>query len=156
MIRTSGEARSGSRVRRSLAATAAVAISGALAACSGGGNAGESGVQDGSLQMYTWIGGDSDREQWQAYIDAGAETDPDVSVTFSGPPIGDFYTKLPTILSGSDAPCIVTLQNGQVNPYVSALEPLGPLADAAGTDLDAYDHAMIEQLSVDGELYALP
>ena len=156
MNRTSGGGRSGSRVRRSLAVTAVVALSGALAACSGGGSSGESGVQDGSLQMYTWIGGDSDREQWQAYIDAGAEADSDVSVTFSGPPIGDFYTKLPTILSGSDAPCIVTLQNGQVNPYVSALEPLGPLADAAGADLDAYDHAMIEQLSVDGELYALP
>src|SRR5699024_3872627 len=150
-------ANAGPRKRKLATVTTAVALSASLTACSGTEDTGTPGVQeDGTLSMYTWLGGDSDQEQWQAYIDAGAEVDPDLSVTFSGPPIGDFYTKRPTVLSGSDAPCIVTLQNGQVDPYVSALEPLGPLAEAAQVDLDAYDHAMIEQLSVDGQLYALP
>lgn len=148
------------RSRRSLRIGAALAATaGSLAACSGTSEPGSdtpAAAEDETLQMYTWIGGESDREQWQAYIDAGAAVDPNVDVTFSGPPIGDFYTKLPTVLSGSDAPCIVTLQNGQVDPYVSALEPLGPLAEEAAVDVGAYDEAMIEQLSVDGELYALP
>lgn len=155
MSKTVVPARSGRKLRTSVALAAAAAVTGSLAACSGGGSS-PSGVQNGTLQMYTWVGSDSDREQWKAWIDAGAAVDQDVKVDFSGPPIGDYYTKLPTVLSGNNAPCLITLQNGQVNQYVEALEPLGPRAEKAGVDLGEYDRAMIEQLSVDGEVYALP
>jgi len=109
-----------------------------------------------AVKMYTWIGGQADKDQWNAYAKAGAAVDPDVAVKFSGPPITDFYTKLPTVLRGSNAPCIVTLQNGQVDPYVSGLEPLAKWAKAAGVDFGDYNKAMIEQLSVNGDVYALP
>jgi len=109
-----------------------------------------------TVEMGTWIGGKADEEQWSAYVDAGEAADPDVSVAFSGPPIGDFYTKLPTVIRGSNAPCIVTLQNGQVDPYVAGLEPLGKYAEDAGVDFGDYNSAMIQQLSVDGEVYAVP
>ncbi|MEJ5887278.1 sugar ABC transporter substrate-binding protein [Pseudokineococcus marinus] len=109
-----------------------------------------------TVEMGTWIGGEADQAQWSAYVDAGEAADPEVSVSFSGPPIGDFYTKLPTVLRGSNAPCIVTLQNGQVGPYVSGLEPLEQYAEEAGVDFGDYNSAMIEQLSVDGQVYAIP
>lgn len=155
MSRTSVSSPGNHRFRTGVAVAAVVAVCGALSACSGSGDA-ESGVQDGTLQMYTWVGSDADREQWEGWIEAGKAVDPDVDVAFSGPPIGDFYTKLPTVLRGSDAPCIVTLQNGRVNPYVTALEPLDQLAKEAGVDLSGYNEAMLEQLSVDGKAYALP
>jgi len=126
-----------------------------LAACSGGGG-GTSGLDGKTLKMYTWIGGKADTQQWNDYIAGGKHADPKMSVSFSGPPIGDYYTKLPTVMKSSDAPCLVTFQNGQVNKYVQGLEPLDALAKKNKLDLKAYSSAMLEQLSVDGKLYAIP
>lgn len=126
-----------------------------LAACSGDGG-GTSGLDGDTLKMYTWIGGEADEQQWSDYIAGGKHADPNVAVSVSGPPIGDYYTKLPTVMRSSSAPCLVTFQNGRVNPYVEGLEPLDDLAKKNKLDLSAYSPAMLEQLSVDGKLYSLP
>src|SRR5215203_1750128 len=107
-------------ILRGASLVAAGTLAAVLAGCAGGGSGGSgtSGMDGETVKMYTWIGGQADKDQWKAYADAGAAVDSSVSVKFSGPPIGDFYTKLPTVLRGSDAPCLVTLQNGQVDPYV--------------------------------------
>lgn len=141
-------------IRRAVSVLGVAALAAASVACSDGGGA--TGMDGDTVLMHTWIGGEGDREQWSSYIEAGAAVDPSVSVEYEGPPIGDFYTALPTVLRGNDAPCIVTLQNGRVDPYVSVLEPLEPLAEEADVDLEAYNDAMIGQLSVDGNIYALP
>ncbi|ROR72255.1 ABC transporter substrate-binding protein [Bogoriella caseilytica] len=135
-------------------ATAAAISLAALTACNGG-SAG-SGMDGETVIMHTWVGGDADREQWGAYVEAGNQADSSVDVSFSGPAIGNYYTALPTVLQGSNAPCIVTLQNGQVSPYIEGLEPLEDLAADVGLDLNEYNEAMLEQLSVDGEVYAIP
>jgi multiple sugar transport system substrate-binding protein len=126
-----------------------------LAACSGSGGS-TSGMSGNTVKMYTWIGGKPDRQQWSDYIAGGKHADPKVEVSFSGPPINDYYTKLPTVMKSSSAPCLVTFQNGRVNPYVQGLEPLDDLAKKNNVDLSAYSSAMLEQLSVDGKLYAIP
>jgi multiple sugar transport system substrate-binding protein len=126
-----------------------------LAACAGGGGS-TSGLSGSTLKMYTWIGGKPDRQQWSDYIAGGKHADPKVAVSFSGPPINDYYTKLPTVMRSSSAPCLVTFQNGRVNPYVQGLEPLDDLAKQNKLDLSAYSSAMLEQLSVNGKLYAIP
>jgi multiple sugar transport system substrate-binding protein len=109
-----------------------------------------------TLKMYTWIGGKADKQQWSDYIAGGKHADPKMSVSFSGPPINDYYTKLPTVMKSSSAPCLVTFQNGRVGQYVQGLEPLDDLAKKNNVDLKAYSSAMLEQLSVDGKLYSLP
>ena len=126
-----------------------------LAACSGGGG-GTSGLDGKTLKMYTWIGGKADTQQWNDYIAGGKHADPKMSVSFSGPPIGDYYTKLPTVMKSSSAPCLLTFQNGRVSQYVQGLEPLADLAKENKLDLSAYSSAMLEQLSVDGKLYSIP
>lgn len=154
------KARSGSRglkrtLRLGLTVMAVGTFAVALAACSGGGSA-STGMSGKTVKMYTWIGGKPDRQQWDTYVNAGKAADPKVAVSYSGPPIGDYYTKLPTVMKGSDAPCLVTFQNGQVAPYVDGLEPLGAYAKKAGVDLSSYNSAMIDQLSANGKVYALP
>ncbi|GAA2054752.1 ABC transporter substrate-binding protein [Leifsonia soli] len=126
-----------------------------LAACSGGGGA-TSGLDGDTLKMYTWIGGKADKQQWSDYIAGGKHADPKMAVSFSGPPIGDYYTKLPTVMRSSSAPCLVTFQNGRVGQYVQGLEPLDDLAKKNKLDLSAYSSAMLEQLSVNGKLYSIP
>jgi multiple sugar transport system substrate-binding protein len=145
--------RSRGRVGVSVALVGVLALG--LAACSGDGG-GTSGLDGDTLEMYTWIGGEADEQQWSDYIAGGKHADPDVAVSVSGPPIGDYYTKLPTVMRSSNAPCLVTFQNGRVNPYVQGLEPLDDLVKENGLDLSAYSPAMLEQLSVDGKLYSLP
>lgn len=142
------------RGRIGVTATTGLLVLG-LTACSGTGGA-SSGLDGDTLTMYTWVGGKADKQQWADYIAGGEQADPSMSVSFSGPPIGDYYTKLPTVMRSNSAPCLVTFQNGRVNPYVEGLEPLDELVQDAKLDLSAYSSAMLEQLSVDGELYALP
>ena len=35
-------------------------------------------------QMFTWVSSESDRAQWQAFVDAVKETDPSFKLDFSG------------------------------------------------------------------------
>jgi multiple sugar transport system substrate-binding protein len=144
------------RGRIALSILTAGALALGLTACSGGGGSSTSGLSGNTLKMYTWIGGKPDRQQWTDYIAGGKHADPKVSVSFSGPPINDYYTKLPTVMRSSNAPCLVTFQNGRVNSYVQGLEPLDDLAKKNNVDLKEYSSAMLEQLSVDGKLYAIP
>ncbi|TDN44615.1 carbohydrate ABC transporter substrate-binding protein (CUT1 family) [Curtobacterium flaccumfaciens] len=141
------------RIGVSIVVAGALALG--LAACSGGASA-SSGLDGSTLKMYTWIGGKADKQQWSDYIAGGKHADPEMAVSFTGPPIGDYYTKLPTVMRGSSAPCLVTFQNGRVNQYVQGLEPLDGLAKKNGLDLTKYSSAMLDQLSDDGKLYAIP
>ncbi|OII12442.1 ABC transporter substrate-binding protein [Curtobacterium sp. MCBA15_008] len=143
------------RGRTAVSIVVAGALTLGLAACSGGASA-SSGLDGSTLKMYTWIGGKADKQQWGDYIAGGKHADPKMAVSFTGPPIGDYYTKLPTVMRGSSAPCLVTFQNGRVNQYVQGLEPLDSLAKKNGLDLTKYSSAMLDQLSDDGKLYAIP
>lgn len=143
------------RGRTAVSIVVAGALALGLAACSGGASA-SSGLDGSTLKMYTWIGGKADKQQWGDYIAGGKHADPKMAVSFTGPPIGDYYTKLPTVMRGSSAPCLVTFQNGRVNQYVQGLEPLDSLAKKNGLDLTKYSSAMLDQLSDDGKLYAIP
>lgn len=156
MSRTSPQSarRSGRRLRTTIGITLTAGLAFGLAACSGGSET--SGMDGDAVTMFTWVGSPDEKAQWQAYVDGAKLADPDVDVTFSGPAIGSYYTKLATQLRGSDAPCIVTLQNGQVPRFSTALEPLDELASDAGVDIAEYDTSMITQLSDDGSVYALP
>jgi len=145
--------RSRGRVGASIVVAGVLALG--LAACSGGSSS-SSGLDGNTLKMYTWIGGKADKQQWSDYIAGGKHADPKMAVSFTGPPIGDYYTKLPTVMKGSSAPCLVTFQNGRVNQYVQGLEPLDALAKKNKLDLSVYSSAMLEQLSVDGKLYSIP
>lgn len=142
-------------VRSGLVLATAGALALGVAGCSGGGGA-SSGLSGSTLKMYTWIGGKPDRQQWTDYISGGKQADPKLAVSFSGPPINDYYTKLPTVMRSSSSPCLVTFQNGRVGAYVQGLEPLDEYAKKNKVDLKAYSSAMLEQLSVDGKLYAIP
>lgn len=149
--------RSASRLaksRRAVGVGLALCLAGTLTACASG-NA-SSGMNGDTVQMFTWVGSPDEEAQWQAYVDGGKLSDPSVDVAFNGPAIGSYYTKLTTQLRGSSAPCIVTIQNGRVERFQSALEPLDDLAADAGVNIDDYDSSMIAQLSEDGSVYALP
>ena len=136
-----------------VAAMAAVALLAPLAitACSSGtAQSGSGGAQ--TTQMYTWVSTENDRAQWQAFVDAAKEKDPNFTLTFDGPSFNDYWTKVKTRMVASDAPCILTTQAARAQELSGLLEPLDSYMEAAGD----YNAAMMQGMTVDGHVLALP
>lgn len=122
----------------------------ALAGCGGGSSA------DSANAMYTWISNDSDRAQWQAFVDAIKEEDPEFNLKMEGPSFQDYWTKVKTRMSASDAPCIMTTQAARAQELKELLAPLDELVASNNVDMSAYNEAMLKGLTVDGNLLAIP
>lgn len=125
-----------------------------LAACSGGGAAGESA--DHSAEMFTWVSTANDRAQWQAFVDAAKEKNPEFILTFDGPAFNDYWTKVKTRMTDPDAPCILTTQAARAQELKGILSPLDDLIKANNVDVSQYNAAMMEGMTVDGSIVALP
>lgn len=141
--------------RRASTAVALAAISTiALSACSGATSAEEDTKTAAS--MYTWISNENDRAQWTAFIDAAAKSDPGFSLTLEGPSFADYWTKVKTRLASSGAPCIITTQAARTQELKDLLAPLSDLAKANNVDLKQYNAAMMDGMTVDGTVRAIP
>lgn len=134
----------------SLACTALLALS----ACAGSGETTESSSRTNT--MFTWISNENDRAQWQAFIDAAKEKDPSFELAMEGPSFNDYWTKVKTRMSASDAPCIMTTQAARAQELSSLLEPLDDLAKKHGLDLTQYNEAMMSGMTVEGTVRAIP
>ncbi|WP_461188655.1 ABC transporter substrate-binding protein [Arthrobacter sp. Z4-13] len=149
---------SNNRVTGRLLTAAAVAAlaAGTLSACgsSGAGSSSDGGKEASS--MYTWITNESDRAQWQAFVDAAKEKDPEFNLTLEGPSFNDYWTKVKTRLSSSGAPCIITTQAARTQELKDLTVPLDELAKSNNIDVSMYNKAMIDGLTVDGTLRGIP
>ncbi|WNB87419.1 sugar ABC transporter substrate-binding protein [Cellulomonas sp. ATA003] len=106
--------------------------------------------------MYTWISNEGDREQWQAFVTAAQMEDPDFTLEMEGPSYPDYWTAVRTRMAASDAPCILTTQAARAQELAEILMPLDDLAEDAGLDVSMYNEAMIEGMTLDGTLRAIP
>lgn len=106
--------------------------------------------------MYTWITNENDRAQWQAFVDAAKEKDPEFNLTLEGPSFNDYWTKVKTRLSSSGAPCIITTQAARAQELKDLTVPLDDLAKSNKIDVSMYNKAMIDGLTVDGSLRGIP
>lgn len=139
--------------RRSLLAGVGAAVP--LAALAGCGGTSSSG-SDPSATLYTWISNENDRAQWQAFVDAAKEADPEFDLTLEGPSFEDYWTKVKTRMSSNDAPSLLTTQAARAQELDALLAPLDDLAESAGIDLGQYNEAMIDGMTVDGTVRAIP
>lgn len=135
------------------AASAFALLAGACG--SGTGATGGSG-SDRVHQMYTWVSTDNDRAQWQSFVDAAKAKDPNFTLSFDGPSFNDYWTKVKTRMVTSDAPCILTTQAARAQELSGLLEPLDSYMDAAGIKASDYNAAMMQGMTVDGKVLALP
>ena len=138
-----------------LGATASALALLAGACASGGGSTSGSGG-DQVHQMYTWVSTDNDRAQWQSFVDAAKEANPDFTLTFDGPSFNDYWTKVKTRMVAGDAPCILTTQAARAQELSGILEPLDSYMESAGIKASDYNAAMMQGMTVDGKVLALP
>ncbi|PIF01476.1 MAG: sugar ABC transporter substrate-binding protein [Propionibacterium sp.] len=116
-----------------------------------------SSTSEQANQMYTWVSSESDREQWETFIEGVKETaDKDFKLALDGPSFQEYWTKVKTKMASSDAPCIVTTQAAHAQELKDILIPLDELAEEAGLDLSQYNSAMMAGMTVDGSLRAIP
>jgi len=106
--------------------------------------------------MYTWITNESDRAQWQAFVDAAKKKDPEFNLTLEGPSFNDYWTKVKTRLSSSGAPCIITTQAARAQELKDLTVPLDDMVKSNNIDVSMYNKAMIDGLTVDGSLRGIP
>ena len=123
---------------------AAVGASASLGACSSGSGGSNASAPN---QMFTWVSTESDRAQWQAFVDAVKETDPDFSLEFSGPSFNDYFTKVKTRMTESDAPGILTTQAARTKELATIMEPLDDLIAEYGVDISIYNKAGLPGVS---------
>lgn len=140
----------------SLGLTALAALMLPLAACSGTTAQDSSGNGDTDLVWSIWAGSAAETEAWQHLADMVNEQDPSLNVTIQTSAWNDYWTKLPTLLAGGDAPCIAGMQMARVQQFDEFLVPLDDLLDDAGIDPDEFDPGILGALSADGELMAVP
>jgi len=140
------------KYRRAAAALLCATLALGLGACSGG-------SKDKSAQaskMYTWVSNESDRAQWDTFVKGVQETDSTFKLDIEGPSFQDYWTKIKTRMSSADAPCIVTTQAARAQELGELLTPLDDLAKEAGLDLTRYNQAMMQGMTVDGKVRAIP
>lgn len=143
------------RNRYKAIAAGAAALTLLLTAC-GGGSGGQSGEASHANEMFAWVSNENDRAQWQAFVDAAKEQDPNFALTFEGPSFNDYWTKVKTRMTESDAPCILTTQAARAQELQGILTPLDDLIKAEGVDISVYNKAMMEGMTLDGKVMALP
>ena len=140
------------KYRRAAAALLCATLALGLGACSGG-------SKDKSAQaskMYTWVSNESDRAQWDTFVKGVQETDSNFKLDIEGPSFQDYWTKIKTRMSSADAPCIVTTQAARAQELGELLTPLDDLAKETGLDLTKYNQAMMQGMTVDGKVRAIP
>lgn len=143
------------KVRQMAAALLCGGLTLGLAACGGGSDTAKSGDQ--ANQMYTWVSSQSDREQWETFVKGVQETaDKGFKLTLDGPSFQEYWTKVKTRMAASDAPCIITTQAARAQELKELLAPLDELAKEAGLDLKQYNPAMMQGMTVDGTVRAIP
>ena len=142
--------------RAAVRAGTAILLAGALTAlagCAGGGGGNAAG---GPISMYTWVSSQSDRDQWQGFIDLGKKVDPKLDVTIEGPSFNDYWTKVKTRLSGSNPPCLLTTQAARAQELSGLLMPLTDLIKKNNLDTSKFDSSMLKGMTVDGSIRAIP
>ena len=89
-------------------------------------------------------------------VDHFTEQFPDIDVTYSESTFAP--QELLTALQGSDPPDVIRMPRNVIGSYIQrgVFEPIDSCLGRAGVDPTGYRDAAIQQLTIDGTLYALP
>lgn len=140
------------RLRRGIAAVAAAAVLGTLAAC-GGGPGGDARLV---LEFPSWQAADESFSPWWHELIAAYEAEhPDVHVDFYQVPFDSFVAQQTTRFAAGDPPDVVHLPASNAVQF-AARGWLAPLDERlAGTDVVATWSPLQEQMRWDGHYYGL-
>ncbi len=108
-----------------------------------------------TLTWQMWAGTDAEIEAWKHVAGLVNAQYPDIKVELQTAPWRDYWTKLPTLAASNTLPDIVSIQSLRLSNFTTLFEPLDEYVKQ-GFDLGQFDKSILEGLSYDGHLYALP
>jgi len=144
------------KTRKLMAATIAVAATMGLAACSASPSSSGASGGDKTLTLSFWASGAADQEVWQHVVDMVHEEYPDLTVTLQTIGWNDYWTKLPTTLAGSDAPCLVGMSAPRVQQFGNLLVPLDDYMTKEDISASDFESSVMEVMQSDSAQVAIP
>lgn len=136
-----------------------------MTACGGGGDdaqtdGGDSADSDQvTLRLALWDYDVDGPTTYDPIIEAFEEANPDIKIEVVSSPNADYETKLTTMLSGGDDIDLFFAKSNTALPGVQAkgfCMDLTPLFEENGYDLEPYGTVIDQQMTYDGDVYALP
>ncbi|SMQ14309.1 carbohydrate ABC transporter substrate-binding protein, CUT1 family [Streptomyces sp. Ag82_O1-12] len=113
---------------------------------------------DGSktLTWSMWADGGEEQQVWHAFAERVSREDPQITIKLETSSFQDYFAGLGTRLDSGDGPCIVSMQSLRTAGYTQGMLPLDDLIAKNKFDVTDFDKSVMEGLSADGKLYALP
>jgi len=122
-----------------------------------------SGSEEGdsavTIKYNNFSAGEQNAEVLQAMIAAFEEENPNITVENEAMGYGDnYWTQLVTRIAGNDAPDAfeLNMENFLAHATRGSLRPIDPLFAATGLDKNVYSPGLLDAVSFDGELLAVP
>ncbi|MDR6289215.1 MULTISPECIES: ABC transporter substrate-binding protein [Inquilinus] len=109
-----------------------------------------------TLTWQMWASTDAEVAAWKHVAEMVTAKHPDIKVELRTAPWRDYWTKLPTFVASNQLADIVSIQSLRLPNFTTIFEPLAEYASKSGLDLGQFDRSIIEGMSADGQLYALP
>lgn len=148
-------------MRRGIAAFLSLILSvGLLAGCGGSGaqqSAPEGGDKSSASQTPTnvtiWSWRAQDADLWKAVQEKLQAKGDNITIEFRGVKSTEYDSVLQTAMAGGQGPDIFTTRGGAgTKKYADA----GQILPVEGVDLSGFDPGVLEQVSVNGKIYAVP
>ena len=127
-----------------------------MAGCSSGGSGEEVSNEEGEQITLEFLDGTTE-EQYQAWetemIEAFEEENPNIKIEVQKVSADSFNQTVMTRFASGDAPDILTFTENDITDIV----PSGYIMDLSDSaNIENYDEGMLDSLSLDGKVYALP
>lgn len=127
-----------------------------MAGCSSGGSGEEVSNEEGEQITLEFLDGTTE-EQYQAWetemIEAFEEENPNIKIEVQKVSADSFNQAVMTRFASGDAPDILTFTENDITDMV----PSGYIMDLSDSaNIENYDEGMLDSLSLDGKVYALP
>jgi multiple sugar transport system substrate-binding protein len=113
-------------------------------------------AEDVTLRWAMWTGSQEEVDAWMELADMVSVAYPNITIEFETNAFGDHFTKLTTDLAAGQAACITGMQSLRALGFVDALLPLDDRVAATGLDIDDFDASIIDGLTAEGALRAIP
>lgn len=148
-------------MKRAVAGLGALALATvALTGCSSGGSGSSSGTSSNGPVTINWsndASGSADAALWQHLADLVHKKYPKITMKLQNAAWNDYWTKMPTQLTSSDAPCLVTMQMGYLPQFKDQLVPMtSDMLSSASIDTTQFAPVSVKVLQAGGTQYAVP
>lgn len=141
------------RIRSTVAAAAAIALSLAMTGCDSG-----SSSDDGQVSLSYGIWDQNQKPALEKIVEDFEQANPDIDVKIQVTPYEQYFTKLQAAAGGGKAPDVFWMNGPNFQLYASngVLAPITEQVEKDDVDTSVYPEALTDLYSLDGKLYGLP